>query len=671
MNCNRILLLTVFLMAVSGLAQAKSVRAGGWAVDIDQTTGAVTAAFNGDTLLNNSVARWGRNGMLTLMSDCSDIKVASSRVKNEIFEKATRVSVTGKMVGQGLATLDMILNNVEPEMTVRLTLDGVVAARGVNYMVPVCNGNAISFEGADNRQLFVPYDNDAWVRYSVSEFGLQAPESYEVGALFDAAGRQGVVFGSIDHDVWKSAIKYSTSSPSLVDSLTLYCGASSSLTRDVRPHGVVMGTRVSSPRFIIISTPDWRDGLEAFADVCAAVKPNQTKGGPRPFGWNSWGDLQTKINFENASQVVDFISENLAGSFHAADSTLVIDLDAFWDFGFTPDQHYEFVAACRAKGMKPGIYYCPFTDWAKNPDATVGEAPAYKMRDLYLTHEGKPLEFDGAYALDPTHPGTRARIERQLNEFKKWGYEYVKIDFMAHGAYESDSHYDPKAMTGTQAFTSGMQFIDSIAGDDMWINLSIAPLFPASYAQSRRIGCDAWNNIGSTEYTLNALTYGWWLDHMYHYNDADHVVFKEVTEGENRARLTSSAITGVFFLGDNFSATGNAETCDRAKRFACNDDINEMARLTKSFRPLRAGNGDRAANIFEGRAGNTVWVALFNYDDNDTELSFNLGELSLGAGDVVGMTELWMASPVTTDTDGTVKVSIPSKDVRVVRILTK
>ena len=148
MNCNRILLLTVFLMAVSGLAQAKSVRAGGWAVDIDQTTGAVTATFNGDTLLNNSVARWGRNGALTLMSDCSDIKVASSRVKNEIFEKATRVSVTGKMVGQGLATLDMILNNVAPEMTVRLTLDGVVAARGVNYMAPVYNVNAISFDGA-------------------------------------------------------------------------------------------------------------------------------------------------------------------------------------------------------------------------------------------------------------------------------------------------------------------------------------------------------------------------------------------------------------------------------------------------------------------------------------------------------------------------------------------
>ncbi|MDE6085330.1 MAG: alpha-galactosidase, partial [Muribaculaceae bacterium] len=617
------------------LVQAKSIRAGAWTIGVDATTGGVTAAYDGDTLINNSIAGWGRDGMQDRMSDCRDIRVSSSpRVKDDIFENATRVSVTGKIIGKGIVTLDLILNNMAPEMTASLTLEGPVAMGGVNCIVPVCNSNAILFDGTDNRQLFVPYDNDAWVRYSVSEFGRPAPESHEVGAVFDAIGRRGIVYGSIDHDMWKSAVKYSTSSPSRIDSLTLYCGVSSSLTRDVRPHGTVKGLRVSSPRFLIISTPDWRDGLETFADKCNIVAPNLTRNGPRPFGWNSWGDLQTKINFENASQVVNFISENLAGSFHAADSSVVVNLDAFWDFGFTPAQHYEFVNLCRAKGIKPGIYYCPFTDWSKNPDATVSEAPAYKMGELYLTHEGKPLEFDGAYALDPTHPGTRARIEHQLNEFKKWGYEYVKIDFMAHGAYESDSHYDPKAMTGTQAFTAGMQFIDSIAGDDMWINLSIAPLFPASYAQSRRIGCDAWNDINSTEYTLNALTYGWWLDHMYHYNDADHVVFKEVTEGENRARLTSSAITGVFFLGDDFSSTGNEETRNRALSIACNDDINEMARLTKSFRPLRAGNGDRAADIFEGRAGNTVWVALFNYGENDSHLSYNVSELSLDAGDI-------------------------------------
>ena len=50
----------------------------------------------------------------------------------------------------------------------------------------------------------------------------------------------------------------------------------------------------------------------------------------------------------------------------------------------------------------------------------------------------------------------------------------------------------------------GMQLLDKYFGD-MYINLSISPVFPAQYAQSRRIACDAWNKIKDTEYTLNAL----------------------------------------------------------------------------------------------------------------------------------------------------------------------
>ena len=46
----------------------------------------------------------------------------------------------------------------------------------------------------------------------------------------------------------------------------------------------------------------------------------------------------------------------------------------------------------------------------------------------------------------------------------------MKIDFMAHGAYEADSHYDPSVTTGVQAYNSGMAFIDSVAQGKLWIN---------------------------------------------------------------------------------------------------------------------------------------------------------------------------------------------------------
>ena len=671
MNRKYVLLLLLIVAVSRGLINGKTIHAGKWNVDVDVTNGAVTATFGGDTILNRSIASWGLNDRITSFSECNEISVKSAKIDNQVLGKSTIVKVVGIKVAEAKAELRLVLAPKTPHMLVDLTVSGPASAKGLNFMEPVDNRSAITLDGRENLQLFVPYDNDAWVRYSVKKFGQESNESYEIGGLFDAVSRRGLVVGSVDHDNWKSAIKYKTEGVNRVVGLQLYSGVTSSFTRDVRSHGVIKGTSVSSARFYVALTSDWRDGVEAIADATAKLWPNETKPGPRPFGWNSGGDLQTKINFDNANEVVEFFAENLARSFHGADSTVVIDLDAFWDFGFKPEQHREFVKQCKSHGFKAGIYYCPFTDWGNNQEVVVAEAPGYKMGDLYLRHDGVPIEFDGAPALDPTHPGTKARIERQLKEFIDWGYEYVKIDFMAHGAYESDHHYDPDVTTGTQAFNRGMSFIDSIAGDKLWINLSIAPLFPARYAQSRRIGCDAWNNIGSTEYTLNALTYGWWLDHMYYFNDADHIVFKEVSEGENRARLTSSAITGVYFLGDNFSSSGEESVKERARMMACNDEINDMARKTKSFRPVRPGRDEKASNIFEGTAPGYRWVALFNYDEPECEISFSLNEIGLDGTQIDSAVELWTGEPVTIDREGKIGITLPGKDARVVKFKLK
>ena len=223
----------------------------------------------------------------------------------------------------------------------------------------------------------------------------------------------------------------------------------------------------------------------------------------------------------------------------------------------------------------------------------------------------------------------------------------MKIDFMAHGAYESDSHYDPSVHTGVQAYNQGMAFIDSVAGGKLWINLSIAPLFPANYAHSRRIGCDAWADIGNTEYTLNALTYGWWLDRVYHYNDADHIVMEGVSDGENRARLTSSAITGLFFLGDDLSESGNPDTRERVLRTATNPRINEMARRCKSFRPV----------------GDALYLAVFNFGEHSACKRLPLRRLGLSESRDYDLTELWSSDKM--KACHILETEIPAKDVKI------
>jgi len=114
--------------------------------------------------------------------------------------------------------------------------------------------------------------------------------------------------------------------------------------------------------------------------------------------------------------------------------------------------------------------------------------PYFSMTDA----NGKPIELDGAYAVDPTHPGTKGRIDKFIDDFKRRGFEYVKLDFLTHGALESSARFDATVQTGVQAYNQGMQYVVDRIGGTMFVSESIAPLFPYSYGHSRRVACDTY-----------------------------------------------------------------------------------------------------------------------------------------------------------------------------------
>ncbi len=636
-----------------------------WSLAVDENKGAITAIHNGKIIINHSVAQWGRDNSVISFDEMTDIKAESSPLEDK-FGKGIEVRIKGK---KDCITVLQSVSLYEGKDFI-LTDFRVSSPKGVmlNYMAPVYMAEAVTASDVtDNHFLSVPYDNDAWVRYTLTSFGDAIPQSYEVAAVFNGDTRIGLVVGSIEHDVWKTGVKAISKTENTLDSLIVFGGITSEFTRDVRSHGIVKGHEVKSPKILIGHFSDWRDGMEAYADMCNLVAPQRCQWSAKPFGWNSWGKIQSNINFENASQASEFFSTHLqTNSFVNDEATVCVGLDSFWDCGMTEEERIEYAHLCHSRGQKAGIYWCPFTDWIKNADQQVVDNLKYKYKDCYLYHNGEVLTFDGAYALDPTHPAVKERISQQLNKFIEWGYDFVKIDFMAHGAYEADAHYDKNVMTGVQAYNQGMAFIDSIIDNRLWINLSIAPLFPANYAHSRRIGCDAWADIKNTEYTLNALTYGWWLDRLYHYNDADHIVMEGVTEGENRARLTSSAITGLFILGDDLSQAGKDETKNRVLKIATNPDINEMARRCKSFRPVEHGIGDSAADMFYYKIDNIMYVALFNFSDMPINKKIELSRLGLLEDANYYADELWAHEPMTVKTG--FELDIPSKDVKVLRI---
>ncbi len=565
-----------------------------------------------------------------------------------------------------------------------------------NYIAPIYTETRSGFlpEDDSNRGLRVPFDNDNFVAYLSSPLDKDIL-SFEVTSIFNGRSRRGIVVGSVEHDTWKTGVRFSGEDGRYIAGLECFSGVIDQETRDIAnpkksgqvsiaAHGSIHGTSLKSSLVMFGVFDDWRRGMEAFGDANAVVAPPRKWNTGTPFGWNSWGAMASRVNYKGAVDVSDFIKKELQPRSFENDGVTYIGLDSFWD-NFSNEELRLFVEHCHANGQKAGIYWCPFSDWHGNPEAFVeGTNEKYKYKDIYLYSNGQPRKIE-SLAVDPTHPGTKQRMDLYFNRFKELGYSYVKLDFINNGTLEADSFYNPEVTTGVQAYNEGMKYLTDLCGDDMFLALSIAPIFPSQWGTSRRISCDAWgamteNPTGTTGYMLNSLSFGWWLDRVYPFNDADHILLYQPREaddygdGANRARITSAVITGIYMLGDNFSQTGripgSPEARAKALKVATNSAINDIARLGRSFYPVEgyiAAGEAKAEPFYMMETDECTYLAVFNFNKTTTsEGTISLERLGLKGEKSDGM-ELWTSSEVRTE-DGSISYSVPPQDVRVYKL---
>ncbi|HEX3624347.1 MAG TPA: carbohydrate-binding protein [Verrucomicrobiae bacterium] len=539
-----------------------------------------------------------------------------------------------------------------------------------NWMAPLVMDTAGGVDlGSyhDVRALWVPFDNDRFVSYRAKIIN-GSDTGHEVAAFYDNLSRHGLVVGSVTHNLWKTGIFWSGSNNRL-DQLSVFGGAHTRWTGDVMPHGAVKGDTISSPTIFVGFGEDWRKTMDDFADANTAIVPKLPWTEGAPFGWNSWGvtNYRTHISYSAAIAVSDSIHTNLQNHGFANGNTVYVNLDSFAD-RLSRSQREAFVKHCHANGQKAGIYWTPFAYWGAGASNSTVRGSSYKFSDLFLRDDqGKPIFMSGARALDPTHPGTHLLIDHQIDSFVQDGFDYLKLDFLSHGALEG-VHYDTNVTTGIAAYNQGMQYLlDRVAGK-MFMSESIAPLFPYQYAHSRRVACDSQaSKIGNIQYTMNSVAYGWWLSRLYSFNDPDLLVFGNGPDwNENQSRLISAAVTsGLFLNGDVLT---NFASINRARAYLTNPAINDVVRADRPFWPVEANTGGYAPRIFVRQDGTGCWcLAVFNYDSKPTSITVNLAR----AGIVGACTAVDLLSGSSFTAAGYFRVFLYAKQARLFRLVNR
>ncbi|MCR5755952.1 MAG: hypothetical protein K6G30_14220 [Acetatifactor sp.] len=522
---------------------------------------------------------------------------------------------------------------------VQLELEGADFIRS-NYMSPLsAHGDVFSLRNAlSPRLLYVPYDNDKWIRYKAQEL-QECGISYEVTAVYDDVSRNGYVIGSISHDHWKTGINTHGGYGSL-SMLTIYGGVADATTRDTAmPHGEVCGKQISSPLVLVGYYEDIREGLIDYGNANTLYQPRLPWKHGVPFGWNSWACVATNLSYEVYDEASKALAKFQEQGFEN-NETVYLNFDSFWD-RLTPQELKQAVSTIHSRGQKAGIYYTPFTCWTQNFDQVVENTNnQYTYRDILLRDaNGQPLPpISGGYPIDPTHPGNLMRVEAMMKMIVDLEFDYLKVDFMSHGSCEG-IHYLHTISTGVEAYCYGLTHMLNFlspenAGRDIFVDFSIAPIFPYQFAHSRRISCDVFGQIYDTEYLLNSLTYGFWQNQtIYTYNDPDHTciykcVWRDVSdELEAETRLLASVISGtVLLLSDDYRIP---EAFARTQKLLT-PELLSIAKKGTTFLPVEMATSDRASRIFYREDEDACYVAVFNFETTTSSVVIDtkrLGQL--------------------------------------------
>ena len=215
-----------------------------------------------------------------------------------------------------------------------------------------------------------------------------------------------------------------------------------------------------------------------------------------------------------------------------------------------------------------------------------------------------------------------------------------------------------------------MSYLTEMIGDGVFVNLAMSPIFPYRYANGRRLACDSFYAIGDTEYTLNAVTYGFWEKELYDYTDPDHIVVwgkdAGASEAAARSRVTCGAVAGTSFLaGDNFvSPAGDADAAfARYEKLLANPDIVSVAKTGRIFTPVITRSSDRSASVYRLDTPDGAYIAVFNFSSKKSSITVDTGFCRFEAKELWSGRSLSGAKYLT--------VSLPAEDAALYRITKK
>lgn len=244
-----------------------------------------------------------------------------------------------------------------------------------------------------------------------------------------------------------------------------------------REFTVKPGATISSGRLIFNIAPDPFTALESYAEAIGKV--HQVRLNAVINGWCSWFYTHEYVNEEEILRNADFAARHLKPY-----GLEYVQIDAGYERAYGdwegnknfPHGMKWLAGKISALGLKPGIWVAPYvitegteihqqhSDWLiRDLDGNVRQC-LWGGDPKQAAAYGVPSFEKKLYGLDITHPEAAQWLHNLFDTLANdWGYEFIKIDFVAWTLLSAERFYDP-TFSKAAAYRRGFEVMRKAIG---------------------------------------------------------------------------------------------------------------------------------------------------------------------------------------------------------------
>lgn len=323
------------------------------------------------------------------------------------------------------------------------------------------------------------------------------------------------------------------------------------------------GKTISSDRFMINIADNPYSALENYAQATGALQKARTYSIIN--GWCSWFYTLSKVSEDEVVTNTEFAAKHLKQ--FGLEYIQIDEGYQKWHGDWEGNERFPhgmkwLADKIKSYGFKAGLWISPYV--ISEPTALFQEHPDWLLKhaDGSLQRVGNWADENSAdalnenpkrYCLDITHPEAAQWLYDLIHTIvHTWGYEMIKIDFVAWSILAAQKYYDG-TVSSAQVYRKGMEIMRNAAGDKCHI-LDCGPAATTTgLIDSMRIEADV--NYGFSEaawetYFLHPACSATAMAKRYHFhkrthiNDADHICMSLLNNQQSEAAATLIALSG-------------------------------------------------------------------------------------------------------------------------------